>query len=69
MAHFSKDWKGRLHAFQTLEAAWADIQAELREGDLLLIAGAGDIEQLAEKARSDFRERTLPPENINYTVG
>ncbi len=55
MAHFSKDWKGRLHAFQTLEAAWADIRAELREGDLLLIAGAGDIEQLAEKARSDFR--------------
>ncbi len=57
MAHFSKGWKGRLRNFQTLEAAWADIQAELREGDLLLIAGAGDIEQLAEKARAGISPR------------
>ncbi len=48
---FSNDWKNRLHEFQSLEAAWADIQHELREGDLLLIIGAGDIEQVAEWAK------------------
>lgn len=47
-ARFSNDWKGRLHVFQTMEAAWDDIQSELREGDLLLIIGAGDIEQVTE---------------------
>lgn len=51
MAHFPKGWKNRLRGFKTLEAAWADIQDELRAGDLLLVAGAGDIGQLAEKAR------------------
>lgn len=35
----------------TLEAAWQDIQNELRVGDVLLIIGAGDIEQLAERVR------------------
>ncbi len=46
MAHFSKDWKGRLFGFQTLETAWADIQSDLRAGDLLLVVGAGDIDQI-----------------------
>ena len=36
---------------ESLDAAWLDIQRELRAGDLLLIIGAGDIEQLAERAR------------------
>ena len=54
MAHFPGDWEGRLHYSQTLEAAWADIQPELREDDLLLVVGAGDIEQLAEWASSHF---------------
>lgn len=35
----------------SLESAWQDIQRELRAGDVLLIIGAGDIEQLAERAR------------------
>jgi UDP-N-acetylmuramate--alanine ligase len=48
MSHFPESWNGRLYYCQTLEAAWAEIQPELREGDLLLIVGAGDIEQLAE---------------------
>ncbi len=51
MAHFPEGWKGRLHYDQTLEAVWVDIQSELRDGDLLLVIGAGDIEQLAEWAR------------------
>jgi UDP-N-acetylmuramate--alanine ligase len=48
---FSKDWKNRINFFQSLEKAWQDIQCELRAGDVLLIIGAGDIEQLAEWAR------------------
>jgi len=52
MAHFPEDWKGRLHYDQTLEAAWVDTQSELRDGDLLLVIGVGDIEQLAEWARN-----------------
>lgn len=35
----------------SLEETWQDIQKELRAGDVLLIIGAGDIEQLAERAR------------------
>ncbi|MCF7816703.1 MAG: hypothetical protein K9M54_02375 [Kiritimatiellales bacterium] len=47
VARFSADWKNRLRNCPSLEAAWADIQSELRAGDLLLIIGAGDIEQMA----------------------
>ncbi|MDF7805972.1 Mur ligase domain-containing protein [Pontiellaceae bacterium B12219] len=49
---FSKDWKNRLLQFESLEAAWQDIAAQLQEGDLLLIIGAGDIEQVAVWAKS-----------------
>jgi UDP-N-acetylmuramate--alanine ligase len=51
MGRFPNAWNERLRYFQTLESAWADIRSELREGDLLLIIGAGDIEQMAEWAR------------------
>jgi len=51
ISHFPESWNGRLAYCPTLDAAWADIQSELREGDLLLMVGAGDIEQLAEWAR------------------
>lgn len=46
-ARFSNDWKDQLHVFQSLETAWDDIQSRLRDGDLLLIIGAGDIERIA----------------------
>lgn len=36
----------------TLQDAWSNIQAQFQPGDLLLIIGAGDIEQLAEWARA-----------------
>ena len=51
MEHFSNDWKNRIKFFQSLEKTWQDIQLELKEGDVLLIIGAGDIEQMAEWAR------------------
>lgn len=50
MLRFSSDWKNRLYFSQTLEAAWQDILNQLREGDLLLIIGAGDVERMAEWA-------------------
>ncbi|MDF7823496.1 Mur ligase domain-containing protein [Pontiellaceae bacterium B12227] len=53
---FSNDWKDRLHSFQSLETAWQDLAAQLCEGDLLLIIGAGDIEQVAEWAQREFSE-------------
>lgn len=51
VARFPSSWDGHLYTCSSLESAWTDIQAELREGDLLLIIGAGDIEQMAEWAR------------------
>ncbi len=50
MDRFSVEWNAHLNYSESLEAAWTDIQSELREGDLLLIIGAGDIEQLADWA-------------------
>jgi UDP-N-acetylmuramate--alanine ligase len=51
MNRFPKEWQNRIKFFQTLEKTWQDIQCELRAGDVLLIIGAGDIEQLAEWAK------------------
>jgi UDP-N-acetylmuramate--alanine ligase len=51
MERFSRDWGERLRYVQTLDAAWSDIRSILRDGDLLLVIGAGDIETLAERAR------------------
>ncbi len=49
---FPSSWDGdRLTYCDTLTAAWASIKTELQPGDMLLIIGAGDIEQLAERAR------------------
>ncbi|VGO14503.1 UDP-N-acetylmuramate--L-alanine ligase [Pontiella desulfatans] len=44
---FPPDWAGRLRVFDSMHTAWADLQSQLRPGDLLLIIGAGDIDQLA----------------------
>lgn len=51
MEHFSKDWKKRIKFFLTLEKTWQNIAGELKKGDVLLIIGAGDIEQMAGWAR------------------
>ena len=56
MTRFSDDWAGRMHYFSNLESAWTSIQPELREGDILLIIGAGDIEQLADWAKNGVRQ-------------
>ncbi|QHI70730.1 UDP-N-acetylmuramate--L-alanine ligase [Tichowtungia aerotolerans] len=52
MNRFADDWKKRIKFFQCLEKTWQDIRSELRAGDVLLIIGAGDIEQMADWART-----------------
>jgi len=52
LARFPATWGARLAYCASLDEAWKEIQSQLEEGDLLLIIGAGDIEQLAESARS-----------------
>ncbi len=50
-ALFPDHWRGRLHCSPDLRSAWSAIRSTLQSGDLLLVIGAGDIEQLAEWAR------------------
>jgi UDP-N-acetylmuramate-alanine ligase len=57
MGRFTDDWKDRLCYSDNLETAWADIQSDLREGDLLLIIGAGDIELVADWVKLDALRR------------
>jgi UDP-N-acetylmuramate--alanine ligase len=58
---FPDDWKGCLRYCEGLGGAWAQIQSELRAGDLLLVIGAGDIEWIAEQARRFLTEPDGPP--------
>jgi UDP-N-acetylmuramate--alanine ligase len=48
---FSEGWEYRITCCPSLNDAWSNIRSHLRDGDLLLIIGAGDIEQLADWAR------------------
>ena len=38
--------KPEIKSFQTLEKTWQDISDELKEGDVLLIIGAGDVDKI-----------------------
>jgi len=49
---FPAEWQTRMTNAPSLHEAWSSIREELRDGDLLLIIGAGDIEQLADWARA-----------------
>ncbi len=48
IGHFSKDWKNKIYFFHSLEKIGQTIRDELREGDVLLIIGAGDVDQIGE---------------------
>lgn len=52
LARFPDRWQPKVQYCPTLDSAWSDIQSQLEPGDLLLIIGAGDIEQLADWART-----------------
>jgi len=43
--------KPEVKSFHTLEKAWQNISDELKEGDCLLIIGAGDIDRMADWAQ------------------
>lgn len=45
---FPGQWESRLTLCETLEESWQRINRELRKGDVLLMIGAGDVEQMAE---------------------
>jgi len=47
---------GKAAYAESPEAAWREVQNELETGDLLLIAGAGDIEQLASQIARKFTQ-------------
>ena len=51
VSRFSEEWETRITFSPSLDQAWSNIREQLRDGDLLLIIGAGDIEQLADWAR------------------
>ena len=48
---FSEEWECRITCCPSLHDAWSDMRAQLRAGDLLLIIGAGNIEQLDDRAK------------------
>jgi len=52
VSRFPAEWEARLTNSPSLHEAWSSIREQLRDGDLLLIIGAGDIEQLADWARA-----------------
>jgi UDP-N-acetylmuramate-alanine ligase len=60
LAHFSAYWEGRIHFSASLEAAWKEIKNHLSPGDLLLIAGAGDVEKVGDWAKAYFQEPINP---------
>ncbi len=51
MAHFPPNSDLRLSLCDGLEAAWVEVQSELKAGDIVLIIGAGDIEKIADQAK------------------
>ena len=51
IARFPHKWSDRLYCCSSLTSVWAAICSELCAGDLLLIIGAGDIDELSERAR------------------
>ena len=53
LSAFPADWATRLLHSATLADAWQNIRAQLRDGDILLIIGAGDIDKIAGWARGE----------------
>ena len=52
LRHFDRFGRVRPGLITPMDEAWETLWRELRPGDLLLIIGAGDIEQLAERFRA-----------------
>lgn len=54
LKHFQKRGKTSARALASLDEAWNDLRSRLAAGDLLLVIGAGDVEQLAWRARAEW---------------
>ena len=49
----------------SLEQAWVYLQRELREGDMLLVIGAGDVEKIAAWSKVESRKRKAEIESMD----
>ena len=53
----------------SLEEAWAFLRGELKSGDMLVVAGAGDVEKIAEWAREENDKRETINDKRGMRVG
>lgn len=52
--HFRRQCVGPVRLLASLEEAWNDLRANIRAGDIWLILGAGDVEQVAWRAQREW---------------
>jgi UDP-N-acetylmuramate--alanine ligase len=57
---FPRQAEGRIRMLPALDAATSAIDQELREGDLLLVIGAGDVERVADAYREKHPQPGFP---------
>ncbi len=55
--HFAQTGAPKLREVESLEAAWFYLRDRLRNGDALLIVGAGDVEKMALWAKDHYGEK------------
>ncbi len=58
---FARELGGRVELAASLDDAWARLRERVRAGDVLLVVGAGDVEQLAFRARDELAAGTWSP--------
>lgn len=56
-AHFRREPDAVVARAGSLKQAWEHMRAELRRGDVLLVLGAGDVEIIAEWAKTELEAR------------
>ena len=54
---FAQNGVTRLREVESLDAAWNYLREALRDGDALLVVGAGDVEKIAWLAKAEFTMR------------
>lgn len=55
--HFAQSGVTRLREVESLDAAWNYLRETLRDGDALLVVGAGDVEKIAFSAKAFYGEK------------
>ncbi len=64
LRHFEKSGGVVAHYLASLTEAWDYVGPRLKAGDVLLVVGAGDVEQLAFRARDAFAEGAGDRSNV-----